>query len=205
MLLHPLLNKQKARTRVLSKKTQFWRLWPMVLSGAPPLSDLVEFIDSGKVYTPFQAQWCKLHVHPLETWSLQTGLQCLYFRTLPLFVFIPQGHSPNGFMTGYICLPVCSGYNYVCLSALDIIICLSVCLSALDVSVTLPVCRTGEIMCLSPSFSSGYIYIYIYIYICEQVLFVYVYTIIPPRLSDPCNFITVLLVTREPEQTTLLF
>ena len=40
---------------------------------------------------------------------------------------------------------------------------------------------------------------------CEQVLFVYVYTIIPPRLSDPCNFITVLLVTREPEQTTLLF
>ena len=33
----------------------------------------------------------------------------------------------------------------------------------------------------------------------------YVYTIIPPRLSDPCNFITVLLVTREPEQTALLF
>ena len=33
----------------------------------------------------------------------------------------------------------------------------------------------------------------------------YVFTIIPPRLSDPCNFITVLLVTREPEQTTLLF
>ena len=33
---------------------------------------------------------------------------------------------------------------------------------------------------------------YIIIYICEQVLFVYVYTIIPPRLSDPCNFITVL-------------
>ena len=42
-------------------------------------------------------------------------------------------------------------------------------------------------------------------YRCEQVLFVYVYTIIQPRLSDPCNFITVLLVTREPEQTTLLF
>ena len=42
-------------------------------------------------------------------------------------------------------------------------------------------------------------------YKCEQVLFVYVYTIIPPRLLDPCNFITVLLVTREPEQTTLLF
>ena len=31
------------------------------------------------------------------------------------------------------------------------------------------------------------------------------FTAIPPRLSDPCNFITVLLVTREPEQTTLLF
>ena len=45
----------------------------------------------------------------------------------------------------------------------------------------------------------------IVLYKCEQVLFVYVYTIIPPRLSDPCNFITVLLVTREPEQTTLLF
>ena len=28
---------------------------------------------------------------------------------------------------------------------------------------------------------------------CEQVLFVYVFTIIPPRLSDPRNFITVLL------------
>ena len=28
-------------------------------------------------------------------------------------------------------------------------------------------------------------------YICEQVLFLYVYTIIPPRLSDPCDFITV--------------
>ena len=40
---------------------------------------------------------------------------------------------------------------------------------------------------------------------CEQMLFVYVFTIIPPRLTDPCNFITVLLVTREPEQTTLLF
>ena len=26
--------------------------------------------------------------------------------------------------------------------------------------------------------------------ICEQVLFVYVLTAIPPRLSDPCNFIT---------------
>ena len=33
----------------------------------------------------------------------------------------------------------------------------------------------------------------------------YVFTIIPPRLSDPRNFITVLLVTWEPEQTTLLF
>ena len=40
---------------------------------------------------------------------------------------------------------------------------------------------------------------------CEQVLFVYVFTVIPPRLTDPCSFITVLLVTREPEQTTLLF
>ena len=33
----------------------------------------------------------------------------------------------------------------------------------------------------------------------------YVFTIIPPRLTDPRNFIIVLLVTREPEQTTLLF
>ena len=32
-----------------------------------------------------------------------------------------------------------------------------------------------------------------------------VFTIIPPRLSDPCNFVIVQLVTREPEQTTLLF
>ena len=40
---------------------------------------------------------------------------------------------------------------------------------------------------------------------CEQVLFVYVFTIIPPRLTDQRNFITVLIVTREPEQTTLLF
>ena len=40
---------------------------------------------------------------------------------------------------------------------------------------------------------------------CEQVLFVYVSTIKPPRLTDQCNFITVLIVTREPEQTTLLF
>ena len=40
---------------------------------------------------------------------------------------------------------------------------------------------------------------------CEQVLFVHVFTTIPPRLTDPCSFITVLLVTREPEQTTLLF
>ena len=38
---------------------------------------------------------------------------------------------------------------------------------------------------------------------CEQVLFVYVFTIIPPRLTDHSNFITVLIVTREPEQTTL--
>ena len=41
--------------------------------------------------------------------------------------------------------------------------------------------------------------------ICEQVLFVHVFTAILPRLSDPCTFFTVLLVTREPEQTTLLF
>ena len=40
---------------------------------------------------------------------------------------------------------------------------------------------------------------------CEQVLFVHVFTIIPPRLTDPCNFITVLLVSQEPEQMTLLF
>ena len=32
---------------------------------------------------------------------------------------------------------------------------------------------------------------------CEQVLFVYVFTLILPRLSDPCNFITVLIVTRD--------
>ena len=36
-----------------------------------------------------------------------------------------------------------------------------------------------------------FIYMYIYIYICEQVLFVR-FTIIPPRLTDQCNFITVL-------------
>ena len=40
---------------------------------------------------------------------------------------------------------------------------------------------------------------------CEQVLFVYVFTIIPPRLTDQRNFITVLIVTREPEQRPLLF
>ena len=33
----------------------------------------------------------------------------------------------------------------------------------------------------------------------------YTFTAIPPSLSDPCNFIIVLVVTREPEQTTLLF
>ena len=33
----------------------------------------------------------------------------------------------------------------------------------------------------------------------------YVFTVIPPRLTDPRSFVTVLLVTREPEQTTLLF
>ena len=40
---------------------------------------------------------------------------------------------------------------------------------------------------------------------CVSKCSLYVFTIIPSRLSDPCNFITVLLVTREPEQTTLLF
>ena len=40
---------------------------------------------------------------------------------------------------------------------------------------------------------------------CEQVIFVYVLTAIPPWLTDSCNFITVLLVTQELEQTTLLF
>ena len=40
---------------------------------------------------------------------------------------------------------------------------------------------------------------------CEQVLFLHVLTAILSRLSDSCSFITVLLVTREPEQTTLLF
>ena len=49
------------------------------------------------------------------------------------------------------------------------------------------------------------IIVIVYCLQCEHVLFVYVFTLIPPRLSDPCNFITVLLVTREPEQTTLLF
>ena len=43
------------------------------------------------------------------------------------------------------------------------------------------------------------------VYICEQVLFVYVLQIIPPRITDQRNFITVLIITREPEQTTLLF
>ena len=47
-------------------------------------------------------------------------------------------------------------------------------------------------------------------YLINYVIFVskcslYVFTIILPWLSDPRNFITVLLVTREPEQTTLLF
>ena len=39
----------------------------------------------------------------------------------------------------------------------------------------------------------------------EQVLFVYILTAILPWLSDPCSFVTVLLVTRELEQTPLLF
>ena len=33
----------------------------------------------------------------------------------------------------------------------------------------------------------------------------HIFTVIPPRLLDPCNFITVPLVTRQLEQTTLLF
>ena len=48
-------------------------------------------------------------------------------------------------------------------------------------------------------------FLHITYYLCEQVLFVYVFTIIPPCLTDQRNFITVLIVTREPEQTTLLF
>ena len=44
-----------------------------------------------------------------------------------------------------------------------------------------------------------------HINIYEQLLFVDVFTIIPPRLTDPRNFITVLLVTREPEQTRFCF
>ena len=45
----------------------------------------------------------------------------------------------------------------------------------------------------------------IVVFKCEQVLFVYVFTIILPRLTDQRNFITVLLVTQELEQMTLLF
>ena len=41
--------------------------------------------------------------------------------------------------------------------------------------------------------------------LCVSKCSLYVFTIIPPRLLDPGNFITVLLVTQEPEQTTLLF
>ena len=49
--------------------------------------------------------------------------------------------------------------------------------------------------------------------LCSQCCWVYLWasalcicsTIIPPCLTDQCNFITVLIVTREPEQTTLLF
>ena len=45
---------------------------------------------------------------------------------------------------------------------------------------------------------------YYYSYKCEQVLFVYVSTLIPPCLTDQRNFFTVLLlVTREPEQTNV--
>ena len=45
---------------------------------------------------------------------------------------------------------------------------------------------------------------HIYIYMWASALCIR-FTIIPPRLTDQCNFITILLVTREPEQTTLLF
>ena len=31
--------------------------------------------------------------------------------------------------------------------------------------------------------------------ICEQVLIVHVFTVVPPRLSDPINFITVIDIT----------
>ena len=54
-----------------------------------------------------------------------------------------------------------------------------------------------------PSFSPVCLQVHI---ICVSKCSLYVFTIIPPRLSDPRNFITVLLATREPaEQTTLLF
>ena len=46
--------------------------------------------------------------------------------------------------------------------------------------------------------------VYIYIYMWASALCIR-FTIIPPRLTDQCNFITVLIVTREPEQTMLLF
>ena len=46
-----------------------------------------------------------------------------------------------------------------------------------------------------PSFSQCPKRIEFFLTICEQVLIVHVFTVIPPRLSDPCNFITVLDIT----------
>ena len=58
------------------------------------------------------------------------------------------------------------------------------------------------------TFESGH-YQFILVSKCSLYLWASVlcirFTIIPPRLTDQCNFITVLIVTREPEQTTLLF
>ena len=60
----------------------------------------------------------------------------------------------------------------------------------------------GCVQCVCGLTANGTCYVFSS---CEQVLFVYVYTLIPPCLTDQRNFITVLIVTREPEQTTLLF
>ena len=40
-----------------------------------------------------------------------------------------------------------------------------------------------------------FIVLFHFFFKCEQVLFVYVFTLNPPRLSDPYNFITVMIVT----------
>ena len=51
-----------------------------------------------------------------------------------------------------------------------------------------------------------------YVHICEmrgialyKIYVLLLVVVIPPRLSDPGSFIPVPLVTRQPEQTTLLF